>query len=51
MDANCRSVTFDQSMNQCELSPDIPSEYGSMIAQAGVVSLTAIDNRQRSARK
>ncbi len=51
MDANCRTATFDQSINQCELSPDIPSEYGSMIAQAGVVTLTAIDNRQKSARK
>ncbi len=51
MDANCRTATFDQSMNQCELSPDIPSEYGSMISQADVVTLTAIDNRQNSARK
>ncbi len=51
MDANCRTATFDQSMNQCELSPDIPSQYGSMISQAGVVTLIAIDNRQKSARK
>ncbi len=51
MDINCRTAMFDQSINQCELSPDIPSEYGSMIPQAGVVTLTAIDNRQKSARK
>ncbi len=51
MDANCRTATFDQSINECELSPDIPSEYGSMISQADVVTLTAIDNRQKSARK
>jgi hypothetical protein len=51
MDANCRTATFDQSMNQCELSPDIPSEYGTMISQAGVVTLAAIDDRQKSARK
>jgi hypothetical protein len=51
MDANCRTATFDQTMNQCELSADIPSEYGSMIAQVGVMTFTAIDNRQQSARK
>ena len=50
-DANCRTVTFDQSNNQCQLFPDIPSQYGSMVTQPGVVTLTAIDNRLLSARK
>jgi len=51
MDANCRTATFDQSMNQCELFTNISSENGSMIAQIGVVTLTAIDRTQESARK
>jgi len=51
MDANCYTVTFDQSINQCELFDASSSEYGSMIAKTGVVTLTAIDNRQQSACK
>jgi hypothetical protein len=51
MDANCHTATFDQSINQCELFANISSENGSMIAQAGVVTLTAIDRTQKSARK
>jgi len=51
MDANCRIATFDQSINQCELFANISSENGTMIAQAGIMTLTAIDKTQKSARK
>jgi hypothetical protein len=47
--SNCRTVTYDQSNNQCKLFADIPSQYGSMVTQAGFVTLTAVDNRQLSA--
>jgi hypothetical protein len=50
-DTNCRTVTFDQSNNHCELFADIPSQYGNTLAQAGVVTMIAIDGRQLSARK
>ena len=50
-DAVCRTVTFEQFTKQCELFPDIPSQYGNMIAQTDVITMTAIDNRQLSARK
>ena len=48
---NCRTVTYDQFTKQCEQFADIPSQYGSLVAQAGVVTMTAIDDRQLSARK
>ncbi len=51
MDNNCRTATFDQSINQCELFANISNENGSMIAQAGVVALTVIERTQKSARK
>lgn len=50
-DTNCRTITFDQSNNHCELFPDIPSQYGNMSAQADVITMVAIDDRQLSARK
>ncbi|CAF1417368.1 unnamed protein product [Adineta steineri] len=46
---NCRTLTFDQSINQCELFVDIPSQYGSLITQANIITMTAIDDRQLSA--
>ncbi|UJR11880.1 hypothetical protein I4U23_016059 [Adineta vaga] len=46
----CRTVTFDQSNNQCRLFPDIPSQYGDLISEPNVVTMIAIDNRQLSAR-
>jgi len=49
--ANCRTATYDQSNSECELFADIPSQYGNLVAQAGVVTLMAIDDRQLSARK
>jgi hypothetical protein len=48
---NCRTATYDQSNSGCELFADIPSQYGNLVAQAGVVTLMAIDGRQLSARK
>ena len=47
----CRTVTFGQYNNECRLFPDIPSQYGDLIPEPGVVTMTAIDNRQLSARK
>ncbi|CAF1178264.1 unnamed protein product [Adineta steineri] len=48
---NCRTVTFDQANNKCELFADVPSQYGSLMAQADFVTFIAIDNRQLSPRK
>lgn len=49
--ADCRTITFDQSINQCEIFADIPSVNGNLIPQSGVVTMTAVDERQLSARK
>ncbi|CAF1527979.1 unnamed protein product [Adineta steineri] len=46
---NCRTLTFDQSNNQCQLFTDIPSQYGSLIIQADFMTLIAIDKRKLSA--
>jgi len=48
---NCRTATYGQSNSGCELFADIPSQYGNLVAQAGAVTLMAIDGRQLSARK
>jgi hypothetical protein len=50
-DTQCRTVTFDQSNQQCEVFSDIPSQYGQLLTQTGVVTMTAIDDRRLSARK
>jgi len=50
-DAQCRTVTFDQNSNQCELFSDIPSQYGTLLPQISVVTMTAINGIQLSARK
>jgi hypothetical protein len=44
--ANCRTVTFDQSNNNCQVFFNSPSEYGNMLAQTGVTTMFAIDSRQ-----
>ncbi|CAF1342646.1 unnamed protein product [Adineta steineri] len=49
VNTNCRTLTFDQSNNQCELFVDIPSQYGNLITQANIITMTAIDDRQLSA--
>jgi hypothetical protein len=51
MNPNCRTITFDQSRNQCEIFADISSQYGSLMTQIGVVTCTAVDDRRLSARK
>jgi len=48
---NCLTATYDQSNSDCELFVDIPSQYGNLVPQAGVVTLMVIDGRQLSARK
>ncbi|CAF4250860.1 unnamed protein product, partial [Adineta steineri] len=45
-DAQCRTITFDENSNQCELFSDIPSQYGNLLAQSGVITMTVIDDRQ-----
>ncbi|CAF3887876.1 unnamed protein product [Adineta steineri] len=45
-DAQCRTVTFDENSNHCELFSDIPSQYGNLLAQSGVITMTVIDDRQ-----
>ena len=47
----CRKITFDQSINQCEIFEDIPSVNGNSLPQVGVVTMIAIDERQLSARQ
>jgi hypothetical protein len=48
---NCLTATYDQSNSECGLFADIPNQYGTIVPQAGVVTLMAIDGRQLSARK
>jgi hypothetical protein len=45
----CRTVTFNESNNQCEVFSDVPSQYGNLLAQTGVVTMTDTDGT--SARK
>ncbi|CAF1010559.1 unnamed protein product [Adineta steineri] len=41
-DNNCRTFTFQQSTNLCKLFADIPSQFGSMVPQIGVITFTAV---------
>ncbi len=50
-DARCRTLSFDSSKNQCELFINIPSQYGNLLTQASVVTMTTNDYRQIPARK
>ncbi|CAF1098455.1 unnamed protein product [Adineta steineri] len=50
-DVTCRTVTYDQSNSQCELFADTSNQYGTLVAQPGVVTMTAIDDRQLSANR
>ncbi|CAF1553305.1 unnamed protein product [Adineta steineri] len=45
---NCRTLTYAKSTGLCQLFSDIPSQYGSLVAQAGFVTLTVIDDRRLS---
>ncbi|CAF1429513.1 unnamed protein product [Adineta ricciae] len=49
INTDCRTAIFDQSNLQCELFIDIVRQYGQMITNENVVTMTAIDNRQLSA--
>ena len=51
MNAQCRTISFYQSMNQCELFSDIPGEYGILLEEINFITMTAIDERQTSPRK
>ena len=48
---DCRTLNYDPSTYQCKMYVDISSQFGSIIPQAGVVTLVAADDRQLSARK
>lgn len=50
-DAQCRTASFSQSINQCELFADIAGQYGTLLAEANVVTMIAIDDRAQSTRK
>lgn len=47
----CRTVTYESSTHRCELFIHIPGQYGDLVAQIGVVTMTAVDERRLSARK
>jgi hypothetical protein len=51
VDASCHTLSFDSSKNQCELFVNIPSQYGNLLTQASVVTMTTIDYKQIPARK
>lgn len=48
MNIRCRSASFHQSSNQCELFSDIPRQYGSLSSEAGVVTITTAENKRLS---
>lgn len=41
--SNCRTVTFDQSNNNCQLFSDTSSEYGNISLQAGIETMVAVN--------
>lgn len=45
---NCRTVTFDSEMNQCEVFVDTPSRRGNMLARQGVLTMVAFIDQQPS---
>ena len=47
----CRTASFYQSTNQCDLFTDIPDQYGSLLTAIGVVTFTATDSRRSFSRK
>ena len=47
----CRTLTFDSSTSRCQLFVDTPSQYGQLLTETDVVTMTATDARQLSARK
>ena len=45
---NCRTITFDPMMNQCEIFVDTPSRRGNMLAREGVLTMVAFNDQQPS---
>lgn len=45
-DNNCQTITFDQSNNQCEVFSNNPYQYGNMLTQTGVQTMTVADNQE-----
>ncbi|CAF4401788.1 unnamed protein product, partial [Adineta steineri] len=45
---NCGTITYDKSTSRCELFVDTPSQYGSLVAQTGYVTMIAVDGRRLS---
>ena len=49
--SQCRTLTYNQSDNRCEMFADIPAHNGYLLNQVGTVTMTTIDSRKLSARK
>lgn len=47
----CRTASFYQSTNQCDLFTDIPDEYGRLLVAVNVVTVTTTDSRRLFPRK
>ncbi|UJR11090.1 hypothetical protein I4U23_015272 [Adineta vaga] len=45
VDITCRTLTYDQSNNACQLFVDSPNERGNMLAQTDILTLIVLDNR------
>ena len=45
---NCRTITFDPSLRQCEVFIDTPNHRGNMLAQMGIVTMVVIADEQPS---
>ena len=39
--SNCRTITFDQTSNECEIFSTFPSQFGGLIAQENIQTLIA----------
>ena len=45
---NCRTIVFDQSISRCELFLDSIEQRGSMLAQAGIITLAVLGQADAS---
>ena len=43
INAQCRTASFHQSINQCELFSGIPGQYGILLEDLDSITVTAID--------
>lgn len=48
---NCQTIVFDQSINLCELFLDSIEQRGSMVTQAGIITLVVLDQADASSCK